>query len=62
MFYQELHTAILALLWWWGIFLVFQRLKNRYQQNTWRKDFVITFAQSLIVILLLPLFSVFLKF
>ena len=60
--YKELYgsfsSAIYTLLFWWGIFLVFQRITNRYPtSNSWKKDIILTFIQSAIVLLLLPVLA-----
>ncbi|MDR4889699.1 hypothetical protein RGU12_19580 [Fredinandcohnia sp. QZ13] len=55
MFYDSFSTVIYMLLIWWGVFLVFQRINNRYpKSNPWKKDIILTFIQSLVVTLLIP--------
>ncbi|QED47994.1 hypothetical protein FSZ17_12475 [Cytobacillus dafuensis] len=55
MFYDSIGSVIYALLIWWGVFLFFQRINNRYPKgNTWKKDIILTFIQSVVVTLIFP--------
>ncbi|MEK5441088.1 MULTISPECIES: hypothetical protein [unclassified Fredinandcohnia] len=56
MYYDNVLDFIYVALFWWVIFLVFQRINNRYpKSNPWKKDIMLTFIQSLVVTLLLPI-------
>ncbi|MFE7064059.1 hypothetical protein ACFVAD_18155 [Sutcliffiella sp. NPDC057660] len=47
MYYESVSSVIYTLLFWWVIFLVFQRVTNRYpKSNTWKKSFVFTIEKS----------------
>ncbi|WP_442600078.1 hypothetical protein [Neobacillus sp. D3-1R] len=61
MFYEDFHTVLSTLLFWWLILLVFQRVTNRFpKKNTWKKDIILTFFQSIMILILLPvLFDLF---
>ncbi|KAA0542920.1 hypothetical protein FZW96_21095 [Bacillus sp. BGMRC 2118] len=62
MFYQDFSSAILTLLFWWIILLFVQRFLNRYpQKNSWKRDITLSFIQSFIVLILLPVLSYLLK-
>jgi hypothetical protein len=62
MFYESVNSVIYTLLIWWIIFLVFQRIMNRYpKSNTWKKDIILTFGQSAIVLAILPFLVEFLR-
>jgi len=56
LYYDNVLDFIYVALFWWVIFLVFQRINNRYpKSNPWKKDIMLTFIQSLVVTLLLPI-------
>jgi len=57
--YGSFSSAIYTFLFWWVVFLVFQRITNRYPySNSWKKDIILTFIQSAIVLLLLPVLAI----
>lgn len=61
MFYESFSSAIYTLLFWWGIFLVLHRITNRYYKNhPWKRDIIVTFIQSIVVLVLLPVLDYFL--
>ncbi|ESU33974.1 hypothetical protein G3A_03510 [Bacillus sp. 17376] len=60
--YGSFSSALYALLFWWGVFLIFQRMTNRYpKNNSWKKDIIMTFIQSAIVLILLPILANFFR-
>jgi hypothetical protein len=60
--YPDLSSIIYTVLFWWGILLVFQRLTKRYpNKNTWKKDIIITFFQSIMIMILFPIINYLLK-
>ncbi|KAB2334441.1 hypothetical protein F7731_14595 [Cytobacillus depressus] len=63
MFYDSFGSVIYALLFWWGAFLLFQRINNRYPKgNTWKRDIILTFIQSVVVTLIFsPLLAILLR-
>ncbi|ART75092.1 hypothetical protein B4U37_03100 [Sutcliffiella horikoshii] len=53
MYYESITSALYTIIFWWLIFLIFQRINNRYpERNSWKKDITITFFQSVIISLL----------
>lgn len=59
-FYGSFNSVIIALLCWWIVLLVFQRITNRYpKKNGWKKDITFTFFQSVFVIISLPILAYF---
>ncbi|MDW0113248.1 hypothetical protein [Sporosarcina saromensis] len=59
--YSSFGSAIISLFIWWGLLLVFQRIIYRDpQRNSWKKDLLLTFIQSVVVLLSLPLLASFL--
>jgi hypothetical protein len=62
MFVENVSSFTMALLFWWAIFLSFQRVTTRYpHKNSWKKDIIITLLQSLLILVLFPIFSFLLK-
>ncbi|MCH1626452.1 hypothetical protein [Fredinandcohnia quinoae] len=62
MYYDIISGVIYTLLFWWVILLFFQRATNRYPvRNTWKKDIILTFIQSVVILLLLPVLVYFLR-
>ncbi len=61
MIYDSLSGAIYTLLFWWVIFFVWQRLVYRYPNNNWKRDIIVTFIQSLVVLMLLPVIAHFVR-
>ena len=60
--YGSFNTVLYSLLFWWALFLVLQRLSNRYpKNNTWKKDILLTFIQSALVLILLPVLANFMR-
>lgn len=60
--YGTLNSAIYSLLFWWALFLVLQRVTNRYpESNSWKRDILVTFIQSALVIVLLPVLASFFR-
>lgn len=60
--YGSFSSALYALLFWWVVFLIFQRMTNRYpKNNSWKKDIIMTFIQSAIVLILLPILANFFR-
>ncbi|WP_099353896.1 hypothetical protein [Fredinandcohnia onubensis] len=56
MYYDSIFDFIYVALFWWVIFLVFQRINNRYpKSNPWKKDIILTFIQALVVTFIFPL-------
>lgn len=56
--YGNLSSAIYSLLFWWALFLVLQRVTNRYPKpNSWKRDILLTLIQSALVIVLLPVLA-----
>ncbi|ART74861.1 hypothetical protein B4U37_01815 [Sutcliffiella horikoshii] len=54
MYYESITSALYTIIFWWLIFLIFQRINNRYpERNSWKKDITITFFQSVIISLLI---------
>lgn len=61
-FYGGFSSIVLGWLFWWIALLFFQRLANRYpEKNTWKKDIILTFFQSIFVIILLPIIAYFIR-
>lgn len=61
-FYGSFSSAVFALLFWWIALLLFQRIGYRYpKRNSWKKDIVFTFIQSVFVIISLPVIVYFLR-
>lgn len=59
--YGSVGSAIFSLVIWWGAFLIFQRMLYRDpQRNSWGKDLLLTFIQSVVVLVSLPLLASFL--
>ncbi|MGD6853966.1 MULTISPECIES: hypothetical protein [Bacillus] len=55
MFYSDIQMVLTALFFWWLVLLLFQRLANRYpERNTWKKDILTSFYQSVLILILLP--------
>ncbi|MEN8698519.1 hypothetical protein [Bacillus infantis] len=55
MFYSDIQMVLAALFFWWPVLLLFQRLSNRYpERNTWKKDILNSFYQSVLILILLP--------
>ncbi|MGD6845450.1 hypothetical protein ACQCVH_23490 [Bacillus infantis] len=55
MFYKDIQTAVTALFFWWPFLLLYQRVANRYpEKNTWKKDILSSFFQSIMILMLLP--------
>ncbi|TYS58973.1 hypothetical protein FZC74_09495 [Sutcliffiella horikoshii] len=53
MYYESITSALYTIIFWWLIFLIFQRINNRYpERNSWKKDITITFFQSVVISLL----------
>ncbi|MCA1029684.1 hypothetical protein LCL95_01400 [Bacillus timonensis] len=56
MYYDSVGEIVGTLLFWWVMLLVFQRVFNRYpNRNMWKKDLLITFTQSAIILILFPI-------
>ncbi|MFD1778558.1 hypothetical protein ACFSFW_07750 [Fredinandcohnia salidurans] len=56
MYYDSVFDFIYVALFWWVIFLVFQRINNRYpKSNPWKKDIILTFIQAVVVTFIFPL-------
>ncbi|WP_227395976.1 hypothetical protein [Jeotgalibacillus aurantiacus] len=56
--YGSIGSALLTLVIWWGVFFAFQRIVYWYPgKNSWKKDIIVTFFQSLIVLLVLPVLA-----
>ncbi|WP_099361502.1 hypothetical protein [Fredinandcohnia onubensis] len=56
MYYNSVFDFIYVVLFWWVIFLVFQRINNRYpKSNPWKKDIILTFIQAVVVTFIFPL-------
>lgn len=54
MLYDKISQFLINLFIWWGFLLIFQRLNNRYpKNNTWKKDILATFMQSMVILLVL---------
>ncbi len=63
MYYDSISTVIYMFLILWVVFLVFQRVNNRYpKSNPWKKDIILTFIQALVITLLLPFIMMFIKY
>ncbi|WP_077618392.1 hypothetical protein [Bacillus sinesaloumensis] len=54
-FYDSIISAIYTLLFWWTVFFIWRRLVNRYPENNWKRDIVLTLIQSVVVLILLPI-------
>ncbi|AST91210.1 hypothetical protein [Sutcliffiella sp. NC1] len=63
MYYDGIGSIINSILFLWIVFLVFQRINNRYPaSNPWKKDLILTFIQSVVVVLVaLPIMYFFIK-
>ncbi|ALC92809.1 hypothetical protein AM500_13780 [Bacillus sp. FJAT-18017] len=62
MIYQDFNSVLYSLIFWWFCLFVFQRLTNRYpKQNTWKRDSILTFFQSILVLVLLPVLGLILR-
>ncbi|TQR09585.1 hypothetical protein FG382_19590 [Psychrobacillus lasiicapitis] len=61
--YDYISQFFISLSIWWGFLLIFQRLNNRYpQNNTWKKDILLTLIQSIVILLILfPILCYFVK-
>lgn len=60
--YSSFGEVFYSLLFWWALFLVLQRLANRYpKNNSWKKDIILTFIQSALVLILLPVLANFMR-
>lgn len=60
--YGSFSSAIYTLLSWWVLFFVLQRLANRYpKNNSWKKDIILTFIQSVLVLILMPVLANFIR-
>ncbi|MFS0864852.1 hypothetical protein [Fredinandcohnia sp. 179-A 10B2 NHS] len=59
--YDSVLSAVYTILTFWIVFLVFQRVNNRYpKSNSWKKDILLTLIQSVVIALLvLPILSIF---
>ncbi|MGD6873675.1 hypothetical protein ACQCU1_15970 [Sutcliffiella horikoshii] len=50
MLFENFGALIYGFLIWWAILLAFSRFPSRYpKNNTWKKDIIITFVQSVIL-------------
>jgi hypothetical protein len=55
MFYPDIPAVLTALFFWWPVLLLYQRVANRYpERNTWKKDILSSFFQSVLILILLP--------
>jgi hypothetical protein len=61
-YYGSIGMTLGTFLFWWAILLVFQRATVRYPKNSWKKDLGITFAQSILVIVLFPVLALFAEY
>ncbi|OCA84135.1 hypothetical protein A8F94_15545 [Bacillus sp. FJAT-27225] len=62
MFYENVQSVLLTLLFWWIALLIYQRLANRYpKRNTWKRDITFTFFQSILVMIALPVLTYFIE-
>ncbi|WP_078549190.1 hypothetical protein [Litchfieldia alkalitelluris] len=61
--YDSVMSTIYSILVFWVVFLVFQRINTRYpKSNPWKKDILLTFIQSVIIVLLvLPILALFIN-
>ena len=60
--YGSLSTAMYTLFFYWVVFLIFQRITNRYpKSNSWKKDIILTFIESTVVLILLPIVAYFFR-
>ncbi|AST93476.1 hypothetical protein BC6307_20485 [Sutcliffiella cohnii] len=52
MLYDSFREVLIALLFWWVILLISRRVTFRYpERNSWKKDLLVSLAQSVFVII-----------
>ncbi|UCZ53522.1 hypothetical protein LGQ02_01600 [Bacillus shivajii] len=44
-----------GLLFWWALLLIIARIMSKVTENSWAKDLMVTFIQSIMILLLMPI-------